>query len=105
MSSTKNKGKFPVVIWITGLPGSGKTTIGKGVYEELKSRGIEAEFLDGDAIRKIFPNTGFTKEERDKHIRRVGHLASMLERHGITVVASSASLPRRYHRLIRFFVP
>jgi len=49
------------------------------------------EYLDGDAIREIFPATGFTRAERDAHIRRVGWVASRLERHGVTVVASLVS--------------
>jgi adenylylsulfate kinase len=49
------------------------------------------EYLDGDAIREIFPATGFTRPERDAHIRRVGWVASRLERHGVTVVASLVS--------------
>ncbi len=78
----------PVVTWLTGLSGAGKSTIAKGVYEELKKKGLKVEHLDGDVVRDIFPKTGFTKEERDRHIRRIGFLASMLEKNGIFVVAS-----------------
>jgi len=85
------KTTLPAVIWITGLPCSGKTTIGAGVFKILTGKGFSAEHLDGDEIRKIFPETGFSKEERDRHIKRIGYLASMLERHGITVIASFIS--------------
>ncbi len=78
----------PVVIWLTGLSGSGKSTIAQGIYESLKGRGLKVEHLDGDLVRDVFPRTGFTKEERDRHIRRMGFLASLLERNGIFVVAS-----------------
>jgi adenylylsulfate kinase len=61
------------------------------VVEELERRGSPVEYLDGDTIRDIFPATGFTREDRDQHIRRVGYLASRLERHGVTVIASLVS--------------
>ena len=51
----------------------------------------QVEYLDGDVIREIFPGTGFTRPERDAHIRRVGWLASRLEAHGVIVVASLVS--------------
>jgi adenylylsulfate kinase len=81
----------PAVLWFTGLSGSGKTTLARRVHAELERRGLKAEFLDGDSIRNLFPNIGFTKAERDVHVRRVGHLASSLERHGVFVVASFIS--------------
>ncbi len=79
------------VLWFTGLSGSGKSTIARGLVDALEQRGVPVEYLDGDTIRDIFPGTGFSREERDAHIRRVGYLASRLERHGITVVASLVS--------------
>ena len=79
------------VIWFTGLSGSGKSTIARRVVDALEARGEPVEYLDGDAIRDIFPATGFTRPERDAHIRRVGWVASRLERHGVTVIASLVS--------------
>ncbi len=79
------------VLWFTGLSGSGKSTIARRVVEALEARGEPVEYLDGDTIRDIFPGTGFTRPERDAHIRRVGWVASRLERHGVTVVASLVS--------------
>jgi adenylylsulfate kinase len=81
----------PSVIWFTGLSGSGKSTISQQLTEELKAAGLKVEYLDGDSVRAIFPNTGFTRPERDAHVRRVGFLASRLESHGIFVVASFVS--------------
>ncbi len=81
----------PFVIWITGLPAAGKTTTGKALAEALKERGHRVEHLDGDIMRKLFPGTGFSKEDRDSHIRRVGYLAALLEKHGVCVVASFVS--------------
>lgn len=81
----------PAVVWFTGLSGSGKSTIATRVYEELKARSYKVERLDGDTVREIFPATGFTRPERDQHVRRVGFLASRLERQGVFVVASFVS--------------
>ena len=79
------------VLWLTGLSGSGKSTLSDWVARELRARGVRVEQLDGDAIRDILPNTGFTKADRDAHIRRVGYLASKLEQNGVFVVASFVS--------------
>jgi adenylylsulfate kinase len=81
----------PAVLWFTGLSGSGKSTIATRVFEELQRRGYKTERLDGDTVREIFPTTGFTRPERDQHVRRVGFLASRLERQGVFVVASFVS--------------
>jgi 3'(2'),5'-bisphosphate nucleotidase len=89
------------VIWFTGLSGSGKSTLARRVVEALQARGEPVEYLDGDTIRDIFPATGFSREERDGHIRRVGYLASRLERHGVTVVASLVSPYRASRDFVR----
>ena len=82
---------IPFVLWSTGLPGSGKTTLANLVYEKLTKNGYRVERLDGDTVRRIFPTTGFSKEDRNTHIERVGHLSSILERNGIIVIASFIS--------------
>ncbi|WP_440999317.1 adenylyl-sulfate kinase [Fodinibius sp. SL11] len=81
----------PTVLWFTGLSGSGKSTISEKVYAQLKSQGYEVEHLDGDAVREVFPKTGFSKKERDDHVKRVGFIASLLQKHGVFVVASFIS--------------
>lgn len=81
----------PFVIWLTGLPLSGKTTIGDLVYDRLKSMGLKVERLDSKQVRALFPKAGFTRNERLAHLERVAHLASMLEKNGISVVASFIS--------------
>lgn len=83
--------RTPFVLWFTGLPCSGKSTLGRRTYEELKRRGYEAEWLDGDVMRQSFPGTGFSKDERNRHVRRVGFIASLLEGRGVTVVCSFVS--------------
>lgn len=81
----------PMVIWFTGLSGAGKSTIAREVYERLADAGVPTEYLDGDAIRGVFPGTGFTRTDRDEHVRRVGYLASRLEHHGVTVICALIS--------------
>jgi bifunctional enzyme CysN/CysC len=78
------------VVWLTGLSGSGKSTIAERVCAELRGQGRPVEHLDGDAVREVFP-TGFTREERHEHNRRIAFLASRLEHHGVIVVASFVS--------------
>ena len=93
---TKKQG---FVLWLTGLSGSGKTTIAEELYRRLDAMGIGYERLDGDVLRGVFPNTGFSKDARDEHIRRVGFMASRLEHHGIIVIASFIS---PYHQARQF---
>jgi adenylylsulfate kinase len=85
------RGDRPAVLWFTGLSGSGKSTIALKVVEELRRRGDRVEHLDGDTIRNILPEIGFSHAERDAHVRRIGFLASRLEEHGVIVVASLIS--------------
>jgi adenylylsulfate kinase len=91
----------PAVLWFTGLPASGKSTVADWVAGQLTARGLPVERLDGDAIRQIFPETGFTHDERDAHLRRIGYLASKLEAHGVFVVASFVSPYAASRRFIR----
>jgi adenylylsulfate kinase len=78
------------VIWLTGLSGSGKSTIADRLAAELERLGCEVEKLDGDMVREVFP-TGFSREERHQHVRRMGFVAGLLNRHGVFVVASFIS--------------
>ncbi|HEU5219762.1 MAG TPA: adenylyl-sulfate kinase [Gemmatimonadales bacterium] len=91
----------PAVIWLTGLSGAGKSTIADRVFAELRHRGLKVERLDGDTVRDIFPATGFTRPERDAHLRRVGYLASKLEGNGVYVVASFVSPYEESRRFVR----
>ena len=93
------------VLWFTGLSGSGKSTIAERVRRELERRGVQLEYLDGDALREVFPQTGFTREEREEHLRRTGYMASRLAAHGITVVASFVSPYRESREFIRRLCP
>jgi adenylylsulfate kinase len=80
-----------MVIWFTGLSGAGKSTIAGEVHRRLQGTGRAVEHLDGDAIREVFPATGFSRAERDDHVRRVGFLASRLEHHGVVVICALIS--------------
>jgi adenylylsulfate kinase len=90
-----------VVVWLTGLSGAGKSTVSARLASDLRGRGIPVEQLDGDSIRDLFPNTGFSKPERDAHIRRVGFLASKLEQHGVVVLVSLVSPYRESRDFVR----
>jgi adenylylsulfate kinase len=97
---SRTKAAAPV-LWFTGLSGSGKSTIATRVCAELESRGVEVEYIDGDALREVFPNTGFTRADREEHLRRTGYMASRLAAHGVTVVASLVSPYRESRTFIR----
>ncbi len=91
----------PAVVWFTGLSGAGKSTIAAALASRLGARGAAVETLDGDALRAMFPGTGFSREDRDAHVRRVGYLASRLEAHGVTVVAALISPYREARTFVR----
>lgn len=91
----------PFVLWFTGLSGSGKSTLANQVYQRLKKKGYKVERLDGDTVRSIFPSTGFTKDARNTHIRRIGYLASILEKNGVIVIASFVSPYKESREFVR----
>ena len=79
-------------LWFTGLSGSGKSTIAHLVGPELDRRGLVVEYLDGDNVRThLSKELGFSKEDRDTHIERVGWVASRLTRQGGAVIAAAIS--------------
>jgi adenylylsulfate kinase len=92
-------------LWFTGLSGSGKTTIAHLVGPELDRRGHIVEYLDGDTVRThLSKGLGFSKEDRDAHIERVGWVASRLTRHGATVIAAAISPYEETRRTARRLV-
>lgn len=93
------------VIWLTGLSGAGKTTIGRALAEALTQRGDDVELLDGDVLRQMMPGTGFSAEERDRHVRRTGVMASRLAAHGVTVVAALISPTAAARDFVRSMCP
>jgi adenylylsulfate kinase len=81
-----------LTVWFTGLSSAGKTTISRSVYETLRSRGHWVEWLDGDVVRRrLSKGLGFSKEDRDENIRRIGFVAELLTRNGVTVLVSAIS--------------
>ena len=78
------------MLWFTGLSGAGKSTIAEAVHRRLLEFNEASEYLDGDAVRAFSP-AGFTRSERDAHVRRVGYLAGRLAAHGVTVVCALIS--------------
>lgn len=89
-----NKG---VVVWFTGLPCSGKTTIAKEVKKILEEKGIDVELLDGDTVRDYIKNKDFSKEGRNKHLRYIALMAKLLAQRGVVVLCSFVS-PYRENR-------
>jgi len=81
----------PAVIFLTGLSGSGKTTIAKALVEKYKKKAVTPVLLDGDEIRKVIHQTGFDEESRKKHNLNVGYMASLLESQGTVVIVSLIS--------------
>lgn len=79
-------------LWFTGLSGSGKTTLARMVEKELRARGMKVEVLDGDVIRQnLSQGLGFSKEDRDINIRRIGFVCQLLTRNGVVAIASAIS--------------
>jgi adenylylsulfate kinase len=79
-------------LWFTGLSGAGKTTIAELVGPQLEERGYGVEYLDGDVVRThLSKGLGFSKEDRDTNIERIGWVASRLTRHGAAVLVSAIS--------------
>ena len=71
-------------VWLTGLSGAGKTTIAEALAGWLRAAGREVEVLDGDELRRgLSAGLGFSREDRDTHVRRVGFVAELLARHGV----------------------
>ena len=79
-------------LWITGLSGAGKSTISQIVDRELRERGLNVELLDGDVVRtNLSKGLGFSKEDRDENIRRIGFVAELLTRNGVAVIVAAIS--------------
>ena len=81
-----------VTVWFTGLSGAGKTTVRMAVEKELRESGYALEILDGDVVRQnLTKGLGFSKEDRDENIRRIGFVAHLLTRNGVIVLVSAIS--------------
>jgi adenylyl-sulfate kinase len=79
-------------VWFTGLSGSGKSTIAEMLYHEFQARGLKTEILDGDEVRKnLSKGLGFSKEDRDTNILRIGYVANLLTRNGVATICCPIS--------------
>ncbi len=79
-------------VWFTGLSCSGKTTVSQRVAEELRKRGLKVEILDGDVVRtNLSKGLGFSKEDRDTNIKRIGFVCKLLSRNGVVAIGAAIS--------------
>jgi adenylyl-sulfate kinase len=79
-------------IWFTGLPCSGKSTLAELLKPELEARGRTVDILDGDVVRThLTKGLGFSKEDRDENIRRIGFVCKLISRHGGIAIAAAIS--------------
>jgi len=94
----------PFNLWFTGLPLSGKTTIADKVYIELKKIQIPLERIDSKDVRELIPNIGYTREDKNRHMHRIGSLIRTLQKNSISTVASFVSPYRESRKAIREMV-
>jgi len=89
-------------MWFTGLSGAGKTTLGQEIEMELLERGLPVEVLDGDVIREnLSKGLGFSKEDRDINIRRIGFVCNLLSRNDVVAIAAAIAPYRDVRREVR----
>ena len=79
-------------LWFTGLSGAGKSTLSNHVANELRRRGLKVEILDGDEVRtNLSQGLGFSKEDRDTNIKRIGYVCKLLTRNGVVAISAAIS--------------
>ena len=87
MSDTPTSGSGGVTVWLTGLPSAGKTTLARALEKVLLEEGRRVEVLDGDVVRThLTKGLGFSREDRDENVRRIGFVANLLSRNGVVVL-------------------
>ena len=91
-----------ITIWMTGLSGSGKSTVANLLAGRLRKAGAKVEILDGDVVRThLSKGLGFSKEDRDTNIRRIGFVCGLLSRHGVIAIAAAISPYRQIRAEVR----
>src|SRR5262245_2383514 len=94
--------KKEFTLWFTGLSGAGKTTLARLVEAELRNRDYKVEVLDGDIVRtNLSKGLGFSKEDRDTNIRRIGFVCNLLTRNDVVAIAAAISPYREIRDEIR----
>jgi adenylyl-sulfate kinase len=89
-------------LWFTGLSGAGKSTISERVFERLRESGAKVELLDGDVVRThLSKGLGFSREDRDTNVRRIGFVCELLSRNGAIAIAAAISPYREVRDEIR----
>lgn len=89
-------------LWFTGMSGAGKSTVSEQIYTRLKQAGAKVELLDGDVVRThLSKGLGFSKEDRDTNIRRIGFVCELLSRNGVIAIAAAISPYRAVREEIR----
>lgn len=90
------------VLWFTGLSGSGKSTLARALEGEFRKRQFKVEVLDGDEVRtNLSKGLGFSKEDRDTNIRRIGYVANLLGRNGAISITAAISPYRQVRNEVR----
>ncbi len=93
-------------VWLTGLSGAGKSTTARALEQRLREIGAKVEVLDGDIVRKhLSKGLGFSKEDRDENIRRIGFVCELLSRNGVVVIVAAISPYRALREEIRAKIP
>jgi adenylyl-sulfate kinase len=94
-----NKG---FTVWLTGVSGAGKSTTAHALEQRLRATGVPVEVLDGDVVRThLTKGLGFSKEDRDENIRRIGFVCSLLSRNGVVAIAAAISPYREAREEVR----
>jgi adenylylsulfate kinase len=89
-------------VWLTGLPSAGKTTIARALVERLRAEGRPAQLLDGDELRaELCADLGFSRADRIENVRRIGVVAELLSRNGVTAVCAVISPYREAREAVR----
>lgn len=104
-TTTRTTTRTGATVWLTGLPSAGKSTVAHGLADRLAADAVPVQVLDGDQVRPhLSGGLGFSREDRDTNVRRIGWVAGLLARHGVTVLvpviapyAATREAVRRQH--------
>ena len=106
MSEASKRAGAGSVVWLTGLPASGKSTLAAAIHAELAAVGAPTCTLDGDAVRAaLVPSPGYTPPERDAFYATLGHLAALLAAQGLTVLVPATAHRAAYRADARAWAP